>query len=61
MDGKSWLLMMMLMNGLLLWQNEAVSPTYWKAIPTGRHFPYKLKSVSKRVINLLPPPPPTGI
>ncbi|MBA0816728.1 hypothetical protein Gohar_001358, partial [Gossypium harknessii] len=48
MDGKSWLLMMMLMNGLLLWQNEAVSPTYWKAIPTGRHFPYKLKSVSNR-------------
>lgn len=70
MDGKSWLLMMMLMNGLLLWQYEAVSPTYWKAIPTGRHFPYKLKLLPQPAPELhspsywykiLPPPPATGI
>ncbi|MBA0783788.1 hypothetical protein Gotri_001443 [Gossypium trilobum] len=58
MDAKSWLLMIMLINGLLLWPNEAVSASHRKTIPSGRDFPYKFKSVSKRVATLSPPPSP---
>ncbi|KAK5773014.1 hypothetical protein PVK06_049317 [Gossypium arboreum] len=58
MDSKSWLLMILLINGLLLWSNEAVSASHPKTIPSGRDFPYKLKSVSKRVTTLSPPPSP---
>ncbi|PPS19252.1 hypothetical protein GOBAR_AA01315 [Gossypium barbadense] len=58
MDANSWLLMIMLINVLLLRPNEAVSASHRKTIPSDRDFPYKFKSVSKRVATLSPPPSP---
>ncbi|KAK8520166.1 hypothetical protein V6N13_031370 [Hibiscus sabdariffa] len=53
MDAKFCAVMFMLISGLLLSQNEAVPASY-----SGRHFAYKLKSVSKRATKLSPPPSP---
>ncbi|XVF57144.1 hypothetical protein PTKIN_Ptkin06aG0180300 [Pterospermum kingtungense] len=62
MDAKSWLLIFLLIQALLVSQNEAVSGySYSFKRKPSRDFAYKLKSVSKRVIKLSPPPSPKGV
>ncbi|KAK8542965.1 hypothetical protein V6N12_015540 [Hibiscus sabdariffa] len=58
MDAKFCAVMFMLISGLLLSQNEAVPASYSETTRPGRHFAYKLKSVSKRAAKLSPPPSP---
>lgn len=59
MDAKSCLLTFLLIQALLLSQNEAVSESSSSfETKSSRNFQYKLKSVSKRVTKLPPPPSP---